>query len=90
MTEYLAHVCKHQLDGIQFKSAQKSDGNNIVLFGTSADSESERFPIRYVEGSLELHETQTISYTHRKLPTYALDGRVVVPSAGDYEDWESY
>jgi RES domain len=95
MTEYLAHVCKHQLDGIQFRSSQKSDGNNVVLFSKSAyrepalELEPERFPIRYVVGSLELHETQTISYTHRKLSTYEIDGRVVVTSTEDYEDWES-
>ena len=89
MAEYLAHVCQHELDGIQFRSVQKSDGNNIVIFSVSSFRESDRFPIRYVAGSLELHETQTISYSHRKLSTYEIDGSVVVSSFEGYEDWDS-
>ena len=62
MAEYLAHVHKAPFDGILFKSVQRSDGTNIVLFPNSENV----FPLDYVQDSFALFSTTSIEYTHKK------------------------
>jgi hypothetical protein len=60
MTEYLAHVQREPVDGILFKSVQRSGGINIVIFPDSAGA----FPLAYVDESFRLYSTRSIEYTH--------------------------
>ena len=62
MAEYLAHVFRPRLDGVLFKSVQRSGGTNTVLFQEGANG----FPLLYAKDSFELHTTTSVEYKHRK------------------------
>lgn len=78
MAEYLAHVHDARVDGIIFASAQRKGGRNIVLFG-----DGQYFPVRYIDQSISLHQTESITYRHSEVPVYISEG---VPY---YQDQES-
>lgn len=75
LAEYLAYVHDKPLDGILFKSVQRKNGVNVVLFGTSTTSRR-TFPVRYVDKSFQIHSTQAITYEHCEKRIFEYGGRV--------------
>jgi hypothetical protein len=83
MTEYIAHVHSECFDGIFFESAQRAGGVNVVLF---PDAEN-KFPLSYIEGSLQLHETTSIKYEHRlvSLSEDPTTGKILIKRPYDFQ-----
>ena len=78
MAEYLSHVHDKPFDGILFASAQRNGGTNVVLFAKEnmdlvTDSISDVFRLSYVDSTLEIFSTNSISYKHRKVDVYIDD-----------------
>jgi hypothetical protein len=89
LAEYLAHVCKCPLDGILFRSVQRKDGVNIVLFAKSdgdGKTSSSRFPLKYVSDSFKVYSTEAITYTHSEKRVIQWDETVYF----EYEQDEWY
>lgn len=74
MSEYLRYLHEPNLDGILFSSVQRQDGVNIVLFPVSG----EKFPIEYVNDSIQLFKTKSVSYEHSPHGIYKLDDDIRV------------
>ena len=70
MMEYLAHVDHHNFAGVSFSSAQRKDGQNIVLFARAGGPNA--FPVEYVPDSIKAYRTKAIQYTH-ETEDYALE-----------------
>lgn len=99
IAEYLARQHEQRFDGVIFRSAQRSNGNNVVLFSHAISTDPapdengwwdiEPKPveagIQYVSGSLRLHEIQGVRFTasFQKIQ----DGQVPKPRA-DHEEWD--
>lgn len=91
MTEYLAHVHPESFDGILFSSAQRAEGVNIVLFPDSGqldESQTNSFPLIYVEGSIKLYQTESIEYTHTERHVLINDGDIYVYDQNYHDDDE--
>jgi RES domain-containing protein len=96
MAEYLAHVHQPSFDGILFKSVQRAEGTNVVLFAERDEGEQgdrqdktrcERsFPITYIDKSFELFSTEEIKYKHRQRRLMKQNGEVVVSYEDEYDD----
>jgi len=96
MAEYLAHVHQPSFDGILFKSVQRAEGTNVVLFAERDEGEQgggqgkprcERtFPITYVDKSFQLFSTEEIKYKHRQWRLTKRNGEVVVSHEDEYDD----
>jgi hypothetical protein len=78
MAEYLAHVHPEPFDGILYESAQRQGGTNIVLFplSTGADDGASKFPISYIDNSLKLFFTNSITYGYAERKIRARNGTV--------------
>lgn len=87
LAEYLAHVHKEPFDGILFKSVQRAEGTNVVLFSErrAASDEKNTFPVEYVDKSLKLFSTKQIQYKHRERRLYEVAPGEVSPY--DPEDY---
>lgn len=72
MAEYLSHVHDQPFQGVLFKSVQRTDGINIVLFADGADA----FPVDYVHETLQAFSTTSTEYTHEKRTVLNIDGHV--------------
>jgi hypothetical protein len=82
MAEYLAHVHDKPFDGILFRSVQRAEGINTVLFPDPTGA----FPISYVDKSFKLFRTTSIKYTHDEKDVSLMDnGEVWVDSEPDDE-----
>lgn len=89
MTEYLAHVHPEPFDGILFSSAQRAEGVNIVLFPKSGqldESQTNTFPLVYVEGSIKLYQTESIEYTHTEMRVQIIGEDIYVYGQNDHDD----
>ena len=91
LAEYLAHVHKYPLDGILFRSVQRKDGINVVLFAKSdgdGKTSASRFPLKYVNDSFKVYSTKAIEYTHSEMPVIDWDGTVCFEHEQDewYDD----
>ncbi|MDO9420420.1 MAG: hypothetical protein Q7T66_07150 [Herminiimonas sp.] len=67
MAEYLANVHPVPFDGILFRSTQRENGRNVVLFPEKEkvmQPISEQFPVKYIDGSAKVFETEAITYRH--------------------------
>jgi hypothetical protein len=97
MAEYLAYVHQPSFDGILFKSVQRAEGTNVVLFAERHEGEQndgqgkprgERaFPITYVDKSLQLFSTEEIKYKHRQWRLIKRNGTVNVSHEDEYDDF---
>jgi hypothetical protein len=89
LAEYLAHVHKYPLDGILFRSVQRKDGVNIVLFAKGegdGKTSASRFPLRYVDDSFKVYSTEAIEYEHSEKRVIVWDETVCF----EYEQDEWY
>jgi hypothetical protein len=89
LAEYLAHVHKYPLDGILFRSVQRKDGVNVVLFAKSegdGKTSASRFPLRYVDDSFKVYATEAIEYKHSEKRVIEWDETVCF----EYEQDEWY
>jgi hypothetical protein len=89
LAEYLAHVHKHPLDGVLFRSVQREKGVNVVLFAKSdgdGKTAASRFPLKYVDDSFKVYSTETIEYTHSEKRVIDWNGTVCF----EYEHDEFY
>lgn len=71
MAEYLSHVYEPNFDGITFKSVQRSEGTNLVLFANknSLEANVDTFPVEYIHDSLSFHKTERVEYSHLQMQT---------------------
>jgi len=84
LAEYLAYVRSPNFDGLLFASTQYEDGTNVVLFRkhTDADLEGEsestlaRFPLKYVDDSVQIYRTRGIKYDIPKVDFFLVGDRV--------------
>ena len=82
MAEYLAHVHNKPFDGILFRSVQRAEGINAVLFPDPTDA----FPISYVDKSFKLFTTTSIKHTHHEKDVSLMEnGEVWIHSEPDDE-----
>jgi len=91
MAEYLAYVHDKPFDGVLFQSAQRSGGRNIVLFSDAelvSDLPEELFHIEYVENSVKLFSTESVKYSHKKIPVTIFDGEEIYVNADFNDDWD--
>lgn len=99
MAEFLSHVAKPAFDGILFKSTQRENGTNIVLFPNATLDEFGvplALPVSLVDEKVQLFRTESISYSHKPVAFYEQeDGKGVIvlrddsPLMGDapWDDW---
>ncbi|MCG5077823.1 RES family NAD+ phosphorylase [Paraburkholderia tagetis] len=76
MAEFLSHVAAPSFDGILFKSTQRQNGTNIVLFPNAVLNEFGEplaLPVSLAAEKVNLFRTQSISYAHVKLDFYRPD-----------------
>lgn len=93
LAEYLAYVRSPNFDGLLFASTQCEGGTNVVLFPKHADAALEnesdstlmRFPLKYVDDSVEIYRTRGIKYDIPKVDFFLKDGRVHLYDR-DYEE----
>jgi RES domain len=81
MAEYLAHVHQESFDGVLFKSVQRAEGINVVLFNDRHDrrtSGQSRFALDYVDGSFKLFSTTGIQYKHTERDLVKHKGKVTL------------
>jgi hypothetical protein len=81
MAEYLAHVHKEPFDGVLFASVQRAEGTNVVLFpdhGVADHSDTNSFPVEYVDGSISLYSTEMVEYRHKERHVYLAEGKVLM------------
>lgn len=84
LAEYLAYVRSPNFDGLLFASTQYEGGTNVVLFPKHADAALEdesdstltRFPLKYVDDSVEIYRTKGIKYDIPKVNFFLDDGKV--------------
>ena len=81
MTEYLAHVHEKPFGGILFRSVQRAEGVNAVVFPDQAGD----FPISYVDKSFKLFTTKVINYTHRENYVSVTEDELYVHAESDEE-----
>ncbi|RQM47130.1 RES domain-containing protein [Paraburkholderia bannensis] len=77
MAEFLSHVANPAFDGILFKSTQRENGTNIVLFPNAmrdAAGMPMPLPVALVDGVVNLFRTESISYSHAPLVFYQQAG----------------
>jgi hypothetical protein len=91
IAEYLAHVRTRRFDGILFGSAQRADGNNVVLFptnfGTADAGASNTRPVLKQVGDVTIHQINRVEYGSHELDVYKdRDGKVRVYEWGAPED----
>ena len=82
MMEYLAHVHDKPFDGILFRSVQRAEGVNAVLFPDPTGA----FPIGYVDKSFKLFTTTSIKYTHREEDVGLTDDGEIWVHTETYDD----
>ena len=97
MAEYLAHVHQPSFDGILFKSVQRAEGTNVVLFAERDETEQDAgqgkprgertFPITYVDKSFQLFSTEEIKYKHTQRRLIERNGTVHVCNEDEYDDF---
>jgi hypothetical protein len=97
IAEYLAHVHQPPFGGILFKSVQRAEGTNVVLFAERDEGEQDdgqgkprggrTFPITYVDKSLQLFATEQIKYKHRPWHLIERNGKVEVRGEDEYDDF---
>ncbi|AYQ27471.1 MULTISPECIES: RES family NAD+ phosphorylase [unclassified Polaromonas] len=94
MAEFLAHVVKNPFDGILFKSTQKNEGVNLVIFPQKKDwldpTTQQKFGIDYVEDSIKLYKTQSVAYIHSEVSVFLDSGDVYKYDDHDDVDLEDY
>jgi len=84
LAEYLAYVRRPNFDGLLFASTQYKGGTNVVLFPKHTDAALEdesdstltRFPLKYVDDSVEIHRTRGIKYDISKVGFFLDAGKV--------------
>ena len=77
----MAYVRTSNFDGLLFSSTQREDGTNVVLFPKNYNRNAfvadvdllERFSLKYIEESVELHKTRRIEYEMSKVNFFFLD-----------------
>ncbi|WP_405123523.1 RES family NAD+ phosphorylase [Pseudomonas sp. M20] len=97
IAEYLARQHSQRFDGIIFRSAQRKNGNNVVLFAhaisTDPIPDEDGFwdpkpvepGIQYVPESLRLHDIQGVRFT---APSQKIqDGHMPKPKV-EHEEWD--
>lgn len=101
MAEYLSHVANPPFDGILFKSTQRENGMNIVLFPSAMFDELGAplpLPLTLADGKVQLFRTESIFYSHASVQFYRNEdsNEVIVFEDGAYEpgdalcdDWPS-
>jgi RES domain len=99
MAEYLSHVANPPFDGILFKSTQRENGMNIVLFPNAMLDEFGvplPLPMTLADGNVQLFRTESISYSHAPLAFYRNEDSDEVIVLGDdayepddalWDDW---
>ncbi|MFL9981375.1 RES family NAD+ phosphorylase [Paraburkholderia graminis] len=99
MAEFLSHVAEPSFDGILFKSTQRENGTNIVLFPNGMLDDAGvplALPVSLADGKVNLFRTESISYSHAKLAYYQqedADGVIVLrddaplTDDADWDDW---
>jgi hypothetical protein len=95
LAEYLAYVRNPNFDGLLFASTQYESGTNVVLFPKHNDialeNESEsgstlgRFPLKYVDDSVEIYRTKGIKYDVPKVDHFLVDDKVHLHNR-DYDE----
>ncbi len=93
LAEYLAYVRCPNFDGLLFASTQYEDGTNVVLFPNHTDAWLEdecestlaRFPLKFVDGSVEIYRTKGIKYDIPKVDFF-IDGDSVHLHDRDYDE----
>lgn len=91
LAEYLAYVRNPNFDGLLFASTQYEEGMNVVLFPKHNDSllENEsalaRFPLKYVDDSVEIYRTRGIKYDIPKVDFFLVNGKIHLHDH-DYDD----
>jgi hypothetical protein len=86
MAEYLAYVHRNPLDGILFKSVQRAEGINVVLFSKSngdGETSASKFSLKYVDDSFRVYSTEAIEYKHSEERVIDWDGTVCFQSEQD-------
>jgi hypothetical protein len=66
MAEYLAHVHESELDGIVFRSAQKKDGVNIVIFPAKmilSEMSDNPFKVRFRAETVHAYRIEGVTYS---------------------------
>ncbi|MDN8037048.1 RES family NAD+ phosphorylase [Burkholderia vietnamiensis] len=77
MAEFLSHVANPSFDGILFKSTQRENGTNIVLFPNAMLDAADMpmaLPVTLIDGNVNLFRTDSISYSHAPLVFYQQEG----------------
>jgi hypothetical protein len=72
MAEYLAHVHESKFDGLVFRSAQKSDGVNIVIFPTReflSELSDRPFKVRFKSGTVVSYRVESVTYAMTDIST---------------------
>ncbi|MBB5442072.1 MULTISPECIES: RES family NAD+ phosphorylase [unclassified Paraburkholderia] len=99
MAEFLSHVAKPSFDGILFKSTQRQNGTNIVLFPNAMVNDAGQplaLPVSLADGKVNLFRTESISYSHVTLDFYreedtntifVLRDDVIYPDDAHWDDW---
>lgn len=93
LAEYLAYVRSPNFGGLLFASTQYKGGTNVVLFPKHAhaaledqtDSTLTRFPLKYVDDSVEIYRTRGIKYDIPKVD-FVLDNGKVHLCDRDYDE----
>src|SRR5258708_7287614 len=93
LAEYLAYVRNPSFDGLLFASTQYEEGVNAVLFPKHPealeedDSTLARFPVEYVDESVEIYRTRGIKYDIPKIHFFTADDKIYLHDHDyDHED----
>ncbi len=91
MAEYLAYIHPEKVDGVLFKSVQREDGVNVVLFPKLLEAgedvlDNSDIPIEYVIDSLEFRKAKRVQYCLETCFEYSLG---VIESDFD-DDFDPY
>jgi hypothetical protein len=99
MAEFLSHVASPSFDGILFKSTQRENGTNIVLFPNAMLDDAGQplaLPVSLTDGKVNLFQTASISYSQVPQTFYRQDeedGVIVLrdsahlPGDALWDDW---
>ncbi len=92
LAEFLAYVRNPNFDGLLFASTQYEEGTNVVLFPKHSGEVFEenpgplaRFPLKYVNDSVEIYRTKGIKYDIPKVDFFLVDKTVHLHDR-DYDD----
>jgi hypothetical protein len=76
LAEYLGHVREKSFDGLLFRSTQRENGTNVVLFPkkyADPDSLLIRFSLRFIAKTERIHRTRGIEYDTQELRHLKMD-----------------